>query len=297
MTTRTYEQLSKLGIYVALACAVIGCGSVDEDPDAEFAETTAETKQAFSVASGFSEQYILTSPSSGIRLYKHASKNEWVTIVDLRYASLRSVTGTVSGSDPNYRLVQRNYGSTYWTMVQNLQTSTRRAKVLVSGTFGAFTDPSGVAFGLKKDGSLISYGYASPGGPQPEGLNTKLFTVNNPMQRAWIGSYNSNSFSVSPDVVGALDVLVDKNAYSSIGRTFVGVRDEDGNGSAETVMFFSSSASTQANAASVLSAFGAQQQAMLDGSGSTFFGVEGVMKIPSSDNRRVMHAIGIYSGK
>jgi hypothetical protein len=102
----------------------------------------------------------------------------------------------------------------------------------------------------------------------------------------------TTSFS-SPDLVGALDVTANKGSLNSVGRTFVGVRDDDADGNFETMLVYSSGAATQPQAASVLTASGAQQQAMLDGSGSTFLVVDGVTRIPT-DGRLVPQAIAFY---
>ncbi|WP_437944965.1 hypothetical protein WME98_28785 [Sorangium sp. So ce296] len=275
-----------------------GCGAADDgvvEGEAAGAggESDVASEALVPVPAGYSE-VALSAPSSGVRVFKRNDADEWVTIVDLRQATARNITGAVSGGDPDYLLVQRNSYTAYWTDARSHETSTRKLRVVVSGTFGAFTYPTGIAFGLKKDGSHISYGYAAPGGPAPESFNVKLFTFNNPMSRAWIGTYDRSSFG-SPDVVGALDVAADKNKYASIQRTMVGVRDDNGDGDLETILVLSTRRATQAVAASRLSAFGAHEMAMLDGSGSTSLIVDGATRIAA--DRPVPHAIAFYSGK
>lgn len=240
----------------------------------------------------------LSAPNTGVRVY--GKNGEWVTIVNMKQARVKTLTGTVTGSGEEKGVWTKDYKS-FLSAATALNTSTSKLRVLIGGTFGSVisntSKVSGIAFGLKTNGSLISYGYAVPDvGSKPENQYTgqvKLFTFNNAMNRAWIGSYGKQSFS-SPDVIGALDVLADKGPNNSVQRTFVGVRDDDGDGNLETVMVFTSPASTQAHASSVLSAFGAQVKAMLDGSGSTFLMVDGVTKI--APNRFVPHATGFYAG-
>ena len=82
---------------------------------------------------------------------------------------------------------------------------------------------------------------------------------------ASIASYSTSTFdSSTPDVVGALDPNANKSASSFVQRTFVGVKDDDGNGTPETVFLFSSAYSNQAGANTVLKSFGASSVAMLD---------------------------------
>jgi len=54
-------------------------------------------------------------------------------------------------------------------------------------------------------------------------------------------SYAKETFDSTPEVVGGLDVVANKSALGYLPRTFVGVRDDHGNGTKETVIFYSSS--------------------------------------------------------
>lgn len=238
----------------------------------------------------------LGAPSNGVRVYRQGS--EYVTILDMRKGTTKLLTGAVTTppNDPTRKLVQRKKTTDFWSDAVAQNTASAKVKVVVGGTFGAWSQPTGIAFGLKRAGSLISYGYAAPGGPQPEYPGkVKLITFNNAMKRAWIGPYNLDSFSTSPDLMGALEVDANKSPNTNTGRTFFGVRDDDGDGNLETVLVFTSPSSTQAHASSVLSAFGAQQKAMVDGSGSTFLMIDGVTKIASSDGRLIAQATAFYA--
>jgi exopolysaccharide biosynthesis protein len=113
---------------------------------------------------------------------------------------------------------------------------------------------------------------------------------------ASIQPYSADTFnSGTPDVVGLLSPSASKNSASPVRRTFIGVRNNDGDGTPDMVLLFSSTAATQAAAVDVLSAFAANPVAMLDGGGSTFMILKGTAYIKTL--RQVPHAIVIYGGK
>ncbi|CAN93827.1 hypothetical protein predicted by Glimmer/Critica [Sorangium cellulosum So ce56] len=241
----------------------------------------------------------LAAPNRGVRVYKKDGKNEYVTIVDMNNATALNLTGPLvagAANGPDFKLIRRVNFTDFWGAARAQETATRRARVVVSGTFGTFNQPTGLAFGLKAGGNLISYGYAAPGGPSPEPHRVMLFAFNNARSRGWIGDYNRDSFTVSPDVVGAVHVDADFRPGDLTGRTFVGVRDDDRDGNAETILVFSSSSATTWQASTTISAFGAQQKVMLDGSYSTYLIVDGGPRI-STAGRLVPHGIAFYSGK
>lgn len=300
MVRLNQAQVTAFASLSMLVVAFAGCvASAGPDGDTE-SEDMAEAKQALSIPAGWSPVG-LQAPNGGVSLYKKSGAESYVTIVNLKLATLRNITGqsiVPAGGSASYKSVPRKAYTAFWPDAKALETSTSKLRVVFSGTFGSVSDPSytPIAFGLKKDSSIISLGYAAPGGPAPENLATMLFTFRNSMSRAWIGGYNLDSFNISPDIVGGLDVTAPKNAGAWIQRTFIGVRDDDGDGNAETVMVLSATSATQAAASSTLDSFGAQQKIMLDGSGSTFLMVDGVTKIPT-DGRKIGHAVAVFSGK
>lgn len=240
------------------------------------------------VPSGF--QPILSD--TGVKVYRKnytGGQPDFVTVVDLRAGTIRNFTGWVYDG-----AIERRTLGTFWNDAVSQNTSSRRAKVAINGTFFS-TDAvpnAPIAFGLKADWWRMSYGY---------GLNEYPGLVRT---LAFDSSYGSSSIqpyaqatfdSGIPDVVGGLDPSANKQATSYIGRTFVGVRDDDGNGHSETVIFFSSKYATQAGAVSVLNGFGAGSKMMLDGGGSTGLTVDGTPYITPS--RTIPHAIIICAGK
>jgi len=115
-------------------------------------------RAAITVPQGFTR--ILSD--TGVKVYqKKYSRGEpdFVTVVDLRSGTLRNFTGWVSGT-----AVYRKTLQTFWNDAVAQNTSAKRAKVVLNGTFFATNDrdpypPVGIAFGLKADWWLMSYGY------------------------------------------------------------------------------------------------------------------------------------------
>ncbi len=210
-------------------------------------------------------------------------------MVDLRSATLRSLTGSYSGV-PN-GLVNRKTLPSFWQDAVALNTSTRGALVVVNGTFfSTASSPAPIAFGLKVNGAVISYGYGLTEFP---GLVRMLAWTST---SAEIRAYDRAAFdAATPNVVGALDKTAAKSPTSYVGRTFVGVRDADGDGHSETVLLFSSPLSCQMDAANTLRGFGASIVAMLDGGGSTGLIVAGTTLIPTV--RTVPHSIAAFAGR
>ncbi len=78
-------------------------------------------------------------------------------------------------------------------------------------------------------------------------------------------------------------------------RTFVGVRDDNGDNLNETVIFYSSNYARQVDATNALKCFGVNTSAMLDGGGSTGIIVDGKPLIDTP--RKIPHAIGVFEGR
>lgn len=230
---------------------------------------------------------------TGVQVYKKddaKANTDYVTVVNLKKGTIRNLIG--AEGTPN-GTVKKKLPSEFWQDAVTQNTSSLKAMVVVNASFFSTNDdPTGIAFGLKLGGSTISYGYAIakeyPG-------QIRTFSFNPDQGIANIQSYAKETFDSMPEVVGALDAVANKSAFSYLPRTFVGVRDDDGNGIKETVIFYSSSYARQIDASNVLTGFGASATAMLDGGGSTFLIVSGNSLI--STERKVPHAIAVYAGK
>ncbi|HEY0100453.1 MAG TPA: phosphodiester glycosidase family protein [Pyrinomonadaceae bacterium] len=242
------------------------------------------------VPSGFTA----ISSGTGVTVYRKnytGGQPDFVTVVDLRYATLQSYTGWAQSDGT----VERRSLTTHWQNAVAQNTSTRIAKVAINGTF---FDPNmspytGIAFGLKANWWIMSRGYAA--GTEYPGL-IRTLTYDATYNSSSIQAYNSTTFDQGiSDVVGGLDPTANKDRYSNIPRTFVGVRDDNGDGHCETVIFFSSKYATQAWATNILTGFGTVARMMLDGGGSTGLVVDGTQHIPTS--RTLPHVFIVSAGK
>lgn len=252
-------------------------------------------RAAITVPPGF---YQILS-DTGVQVYqKNYSRGEpdFVTVVDLRSGTLRNFTGWVSGE-----AVYRKTLQTFWNDAVAQNTYSRRAKVVLNGTFFATNDsnpypPVGIAFGLKADWWLMSYGYGVD--REYPGL-IRTFAFDSGFGSSSIQPYNRGDRrtfdSGIPNVIGGLDATANKSRNSYIARTFVGVRDDNNDGHSETIMFFSSKQATQALAFNTLRSFGAGSIMMLDGGGSGGLIVDGTSHITPS--RSIPQAFVIYAGR
>lgn len=252
--------------------------------------TLVSPAQALPIPQGFK----LMLSDTGVQVYQQdrVSKNpDYVTVVNLEKGNIRNLIGT-SENMPN-GIVKKKLLTEFWQDAVKQNTSTRKVRVVINASFfSTNNNPTGIAFGLKVDNRIISYGYAI-GKEYPGQIRT--FSFNLDQKVANIQNYTLETFNSTPDVVGALDAIANKSENSYLPRTFVGIRDDDGNGTTETVIFYSSSFARQIDASQVLKGFGASATAMLDGGGSTFLVVDGKPLI--STNRKVPHAIAVYAGK
>lgn len=251
------------------------------------------------IPSGFT----LDKSYTGVKVYKKTYSGgapDYVTIVDLRYATLSSYTGWAYGT-PDNGTVERRTIRTHWDNAVGQNTSSRIARVAINGTFfvdkvnGVEVNPTSIAFGLKANWWQMSYGYAI--GKEYPGKELTL-AYDSGFGSSSIQPYNKDMFNWGiPDLVGGLDNSANKDGQrnSYIPRTYVGVRDDNGDGHSETVVFFSSAYATQDWAVNILSGFGAGSKMMLDGGGSTGLIVNGVDYISSS--RPIPQAFIIWSGK
>lgn len=232
--------------------------------------------------------------ATGVKVYyknHQSSKKEYVTVIQSTKGKIENLTGTVF-SIPASR-VSKKLLTEFWQDAVNSNTPTYKARVVINGTFfSTKQDPTGIAFGLKARGKIITYGYGTKN-EYPGEIRT--FSFNPQTGFASIQPYNTESFRRFPEVIGTLDANANKAATQYLPRTFVGVRDDNGDNLNETVIFYSSNHARQLDASNALKCFGANAIAMLDGGGSTGIIVDGEPLIDTP--RKIPHAIAIYEGK
>jgi Phosphodiester glycosidase len=259
---------SKLAILIALTLALLtGCNR----PNA------AVTAPTIAPSPTFAE----TSLAPGITMRSNAAKKTYIIEADLSKTTLRSLSGTPT---PTGKVGQMKFAE-FWAKNQ----SSAQLHVLINGTFfQEYNKPTGIAFGLKQENQLITYGY---------GLNEfpdKTMTVAWSSGKISIEPYNRSTFDgTTPNVVGALDPHAGKNASKSLPRTFIGVKNLRPDKTYRTVLLFISPSATQSEAEQTLQQFGAERIAMLDGGQSTGLIVDG--KTIMQPKTRLPQTIGIFS--
>jgi Phosphodiester glycosidase len=244
------------------------------------------------LASGYSQsRKVDPSPSSsafdvdtvapGIQLSTNAAKKTYVIEADLSKTELRSISGkpTQAGKVGQMKFQE------FWTK----NNAKGNLHVLINGTFfQEYDKPTGIAFGLKQNKQLITYGYGLNEFP---GQNVTIAWSDRGIS---IEPYRRSTFDRSiPNVVGALSSTAGTNADKLLRRTFIGVKNLRPDKTYGTVLLFISRGASQAEAEQTLREFGAEGVAMLDGGASTGLIVNG--KTLSQPKTKLPQTIGIFS--
>lgn len=221
----------------------------------------------------------LASNSAGVQVYRRDNGlQSYVTVLDISKGELQNLTGEATADQK----VGHRSLLEYWNIAQTKNNPQRRAKVVINGTFfSRYNQPTDLAFGLKSDDKLITYGYGLQEFP---GLNKTVAWDSGQIR---IEPYAKATFDGKmPNVVGALDVNAGKRKNQFLPRTFIGSKGQQ-------VFVFSSNYARQIDAVRTLQDFGAESIAMLDGGGSTGLVVDGAEMLKA--NTKVPHGIAIYS--
>jgi hypothetical protein len=192
--------------------------------------------------------------------------------------------GAYGGDDPRFlsRTIQQ-----YWDDFSSAEST---AFCATNGQFFYMKEyPTRLPLPLKVGGKVISDGY---------GINQ--FPGKKLMLEIWddhaqITSLSQEALynSTAPDIVAGLAEDAPKNIKKYVGRTFVGVVDQDGDGESETVLLFNTRTARQVDAAGTLYNFGASRVMMLDGGGSTQLICKGEPLITT--DRYIPQALGVLA--
>ena len=224
-----------------------------------------------------------TTIAPGIKMWANRSikGNPHVIEIDLSKAELRSLSGKPTSTGKVGQMAFAKFAAP--------NQKKEVPKVMINGTFfQEYDKPTGIAFGLKQNRQIITYGY---------GLNEfpdKTMTIAWSQGRISIDPYSRRTFNgVMPNVVGALAADAGTNADKPLARTFIGTKDLRDDSAYRTVLFFSSEGASQTEAEATLKKFGAEQVAMLDGGASTGLMVNG--KIIMQPKTQLPQTIGVFS--
>jgi hypothetical protein len=175
-------------------------------------------------------------------------------------ANPRSGKGVYGGDDPS--IVMRPLQE-FWKDFLGAHST---AFCITNGQFFYLQEsPTRLPFPLKTDGKIVSDGYGIKEFP-----GQKLMLEIWP-DRADIHELTKEALytSSAPDIVAGLSEEAKKRIDKYVGRTFIGVADQDGDSSFETILIFNTQSARQDDAAGVLRSFGAKKVMMLDGGSST----------------------------
>ncbi|MBE9183674.1 hypothetical protein IQ270_02770 [Microcoleus sp. LEGE 07076] len=281
---------------------------MERDSKAYFDISWQKTGQAQSnsVPNGFTS----IKSAQGVNLYEGNNKSDYVQVVDLSQgASIKLLIGekdnnTSSGTIPEFKHKKID---DFWN---DLKTSNSNAFSIANGAFfttfykhwsNAYqaTDTN-LSYPIKIDNQVFDGSRTSE---ENIGTKLKLEIWDN---QASITQFNDNidsikNSSASQVLVGApIQTNGQKNNPNALdGRTYVGVKDRDSNGSNETVLILTSQDDTQTipGAVKILKDFGVNENKImqLDGSGSSQLIAQGPTLV-KGDGRLIPQTIGVVSG-
>lgn len=210
----------------------------------------------------------------GVTLYRKDYPNgspDYVQVINLsqgakvallygQVSEPRPTRGNFGGPDPSLTSLDIR---TYWEQTSARQ---KQAFCVFNGAFFYMPDyPTRLAFPLKVDGQIVSEGWGKDTYPGQHRM-LELWDDRADIQEMTQASLYASS---APNILGGLSEEANKRIKYAVGRTFVGVADQDGDGRNETVLALTTRTALQSGAAAALREFGAAQVMMLDGGGST----------------------------
>lgn len=288
------KQFVKIGWWLSLLLLILAPGWHAYAADPAQGQPNPDAPGAIQVPDGFR----LVMQDSGVRLfrkdYPHGTP-DYVEVIRLdqgaaiqvlhgAIAEPRTGQGVYGGDDPTLlsHTIQDFWG--------DFSSSESDAFCVTNGQFFYMKEsPTRLPFPLKVGGKVISDGYGIKDFPGKK-LMLELWDDH---ARITPLSQEALYSSPAPDIVAGLTEDAPKNIKKYVGRTFVGVVDQDQDGKSETVLLFNTRSARQVDAAGVLYDFGATQVMMLDGGGSTQLICRGEALITS--DRYIPQALGILA--
>ena len=245
------------------------------------------------------EGFHLLSEDIGVKLFRkdyNGGSPDFVQTIDFNQgAAIKLLHGPVTQERPNKGVfggndarIQSKSLLNFW---KSLVSQTQNAFCITNGQFFYMPEsPTRLSLPLKSNNQVITDGFAAD-----EFIGKRL------MLELWedhvdIRELDGKSLysSSAPEILGGLTVDANRRAKKSVGRTFAGVDDRDGDGVYETVYLFNTRTALQTEAAAVLESFGADKVMMLDGGGSTQLICKGDSIIYSE--RLIPQAVGVIAG-
>jgi len=193
--------------------------------------------------------------------------------------------GMFGGPNPSFR--QKTI-QTYW---DNFSSTEENAFCVTNGQFFYMPEsPTPLALPLLVDHELLAEGFGYPQYPEKQ-LMLALW----PDHADILPLTPENLSTTDADmVIGGLTEDANKKPKNAVGRTFIGIWDNDGDQRYETIAVYTTQTATQAEAARTVRSFGAVKVMMLDGGGSTQLICQGQIYINTT--RAIPQALGVSAG-
>ena len=170
--------------------------------------------------------------------------------------------GAYGGASPAF---ERNFMPHYWSTRPPGAVCLANSQYFQDLENGARVNPSELSFPLKVDGHLLTEGYSR-----------SEFVEHKQMLEIWSHraeisplTYSTLYRSTAPNIIAGIAPTANIRPYARLGRTFVGLVDDDGDGLNEMLLIYTANLATQIEALATMRAFGAESVMMLDGGGST----------------------------
>jgi len=246
---------------------------------------------------GYAQYYEQLAPVDGVTLYKQSGQvaPDYILEINLRKTNLHSAFGDVlrvdqgsfGGRNPHYEAKSISNGE---FKLPNGETPIAISSGMFGGGWTSGYKSGYVAFPVRARGYLETEGYGDPSGNNPEKATSdyKVLCINNEQANANIYDYyRLDQVQKCPDEL----VSFNKDVYKddTRGKTFIGVTDRDNDGYNETILIYSTSFASRAEADQNLRNFGAIDTMQFDGGGSSQLRVGDKNFVSST--RTVWHAL------
>jgi hypothetical protein len=311
---------SNLILKFVLGFLLLGVFSCEKKPElipskADEVEPSSSAEKAVGVPSGF----FLIAQTAGVKLYKKnytGGQPDYVQEIDLNVAKIKLLqTGTsATTTQPSAcfvkRLVLQNSGSTLSFWNQFIGSNPKMFSIVNLQFFGepylenkCSSTRDQMAFPIKQANTLISAGYGNNEAFKKRSL--ELYSTYANITEAYTNEANDftsvkNALgSASTVAVGLHPTLADKGINIYKPRTFIGIRDKNGDGKCETLYIYASKLARQTDARQVLLDFGSLRTIMFDGGASTqlcYKNGSGSIITPIYTNRTVPSALAVIGG-
>ncbi|MCU0444884.1 MAG: phosphodiester glycosidase family protein [Microscillaceae bacterium] len=309
---------SNLILKFVIGCLVIGVLACEkrQEPTPLVNEET-ENNSSFEKAVGVPTGFFLLAQTTGVKLYKKnytGGQPDYVQEIDLTKAKVKllqtGLNATTTQTSPCFvkRLVYQNSGSTlsYWN--QFIGSNPKMFSIVNLQFFGDPGDKCSstrdqMAFPIKQANTLISVGYGNNESYQKRSF--ELYSTYANITETYTNTSNAYSavasaLGTAPTVaVGLHPTLADKGVNIYKPRTFIGIRDKNGDGKCETLYIYASKLARQTDARQVLLDFGCLRTIMFDGGGSTqlcYKKADGIVTTPIYTSRTVPSALAVIGG-